>query len=75
MSHRKLINQFIRANQQLLNDSLRSLLLRIVPKILDFDNKRLLFWSQIKKTHRRFRLLKSIDLKLRRDKAFDDSFE
>lgn len=45
LEHKKLINSFIRANQQVLNESLRNVLMKIAPQILDFDNKRLLFRS------------------------------
>ncbi|CDW84627.1 ubiquitin hect domain family protein [Stylonychia lemnae] len=73
LEHKKIINSFIRANQQVLNDSLRNVIMK-VPQLLDFDNKRLLFRGQIKKIQRKFRL-KYIDIQVRRDKVFDDSFE
>lgn len=73
LMHKKLINNFIRANQQIVNESLRNVIMK-VPQILDFDNKRLMFRSQIKKMQKKYRL-KYIDIQVRRDKVFDDSFE
>lgn len=56
LEHKKVINSFIRSNQQVLNDSsLRNVIIK-VPQILDFDNKRLLFRSQIKKVQKKYRL-------------------
>ena len=63
--HKKVINSFIRANQQILNDSLRNVVSQ-VPQILDFDNKRLLFRSELKKMKRKHRL-SHISLSVRRD--------
>jgi len=73
LEHKKVINSFIRANQQVLNESLRNVIMK-VPQVLDFDNKRLLFRSQIKKIQKKYRL-KYFDLQVRRDKVFDDSYE
>lgn len=72
LENKKIINSFIRANQQVLNESLRNVIMK-VPQILDFDNKRLLFRGQIKKIQRKYRL-KYIDIQVRRDKVFDDSY-
>ena len=42
--------------------------------MLDFDNKRLMFRSSVKKMQKKYRL-KYIDLQVRRDKVFDDSYQ
>jgi hypothetical protein len=54
LGHKKVLNSFIRANQQVLNDSLRNVIMK-VPQVLDFDNKRLLFRNQLKKQQRKFK--------------------
>lgn len=73
LEHKKVINSFIRANQQVLNESLRNVIMK-VPQVLDFDNKRLLFRSQIKKMQKKYRL-KYFDLQVRRENVFDDSYD
>jgi len=45
-----------------------------VPQVLDFDNKRLLFRTQIKKIQKKYRM-KYFDIEVRRDHVFDDSYE
>lgn len=45
-----------------------------VPQILDFDNKRLLFRSQIKKLQKKHRL-KYFDVQVSRDRVFDESYQ
>ena len=74
LEHKKVINSFIRANQQVLNDSLRNVIMKVAPQILDFDNKRLLFRSQIKKVQKKYRL-KYLDVQVRRDQVFADTYE
>lgn len=60
LEHKKLINNFVRANQQVLNESLKNVIMK-VPQILDFDNKRLLFRTEIKNMQKQYRL-KYLDL-------------
>ena len=48
LDYKKVINNFIRANQQILNDSLKNVILK-VPAVLDFDSKRLLLRSELKR--------------------------
>ena len=73
LEHKKVINSFIRANQQILNDSLRNVIIK-VPQVLDFDNKRLLFRTQIKKIQKKYRM-NYFDIEVKRDQVFADSFE
>lgn len=73
LEHKKVINSFIRANQQVLNDSLRNVIMK-VPMILDFDNKRLLFRSIIKKMQKKYRL-KYFDVGVSRSHVFDESYD
>jgi hypothetical protein len=47
--------------------------MRVAPQILDFDNKRLLFRSQIKKMQKKYRL-KYLDLQVRRDQVFAETY-
>ena len=73
LEHKKVINSFIRSNQQILNDSLRNVIIK-VPQVLDFDNKRLLFRTQIKKIQKKYRM-NYFDIEVKRDQVFADSFE
>lgn len=75
--NKKLINKFIRINQTVINDQFQNLVIQ-VPQILDFDSKRLLWKICIKKhlrknvkAHGEF----EIDLQVRRNQVFGDSFE
>lgn len=56
-----------------MNESLRNVIIK-VPQVLDFDNKRLLFRTQIKKIQKKYRM-KYFDIQVRRDHVFDDSYD
>ena len=49
ISNKKLINVFIRVNQQVVNVQLKNLVVKI-PQILEFDTKRLIWRIMLKKT-------------------------
>lgn len=71
ISNKKLINVFIRVNQQVVNVQLKNLVVKI-PQILEFDTKRLIWRIMLKKT--KPKMGGAWDLPVRRDSAFDDSF-
>mmetsp|Transcript_42152 Transcript_42152/g.30894 ORF Transcript_42152/g.30894 Transcript_42152/m.30894 type:complete len:92 (+) Transcript_42152:492-767(+) len=54
LEHKKVLNSFIRMNQAVLNDSFKNVVFQ-VPQLLDFDNKCLLFRSELKRIKRQFR--------------------
>ena len=75
--NKKLINKFIRINQTVINEQFQNLVIS-VPEILEFDSKRLLWKICIKKYLRKN--VKDngefeIDLQVRRNQVFGDSFE
>ncbi len=67
-----MINSFVRANQQVLTESLRKVVMK-VPQILDFDNKRLIF-RQIMKRHKRMAQYDDVEIVVSREQVFDDSY-
>ena len=72
ISNKKLINIFIRVNQQVVNVQLKNLVVKI-PQILEFDTKRLIWRVMLKKTKQKVKG-GVWDISIRRDQAFDDSF-
>lgn len=72
MQNKKLLNQFIRQNQQLVNTELKNLVLR-VPQILEFDTKRFIWRVELKKQHAKHKK-RVIRITVNRNRAFDDSF-
>lgn len=72
ITNRKLLNQFIRSNQQIITAELKSLVLRM-PSILEFDTKRFIWRVELKKQHAKHRK-RVIRISVNRERAFDDSF-
>eukprot|EP00743_Colponemidia_sp_Colp-15_P003757 GILK01004053.1.p1 GENE.GILK01004053.1~~GILK01004053.1.p1 ORF type:complete len:1970 (+),score=455.64 GILK01004053.1:306-6215(+) len=70
-THRKILNIFIRQNPNLLQQTFEPL--TKIPRILEFDNKRSYFRSQLR-ARRGERHFDSIRLQVRRDNVFMDSF-
>ena len=70
--NKKLLNNFIKQNPSLLNESF-STLIKKYPFLIEFDNKKLYFRSEIKKL-RPNRNFDSIRLQIRRSQIFMDSF-
>jgi hypothetical protein len=70
--HRKVLNILIKQNPSILQDTFRILVFEF-PALLDFENKRFYFRSEIRKL-RPERSLDSIRLQVRRPEVFEDSF-
>lgn len=77
LRNKKLINKFISINQMVINSQFLDLVVQ-VPQILDFESKRLI-WKICMKKHIKKKLKGTdqyeIDLQIRRNQVFDDSFE
>ncbi|KAK1417994.1 hypothetical protein QVD17_27130 [Tagetes erecta] len=69
--HRRLLNAFVRQNPALLEKSL-SMMLK-VPRLIDFDNKRLYFRSRIRKQHDQH-LTGPLRISVRRAYVLEDSY-
>lgn len=75
--NKKMLNDFIHANQSIISEQLQNLVV-CLPEILDFDSKRLLWRICIKKHFKRNDRdndAYEIDLQVRRNHVFGDSFE
>jgi len=76
--HRLLLNALVRQNPSLLEKTLAPLVaLQVCRMFLDFDNKKAYFRTQIaklKKAHSRYRRLPMLQLRVRRNNVFHDSF-
>ncbi|BDA45426.1 probable E3 ubiquitin-protein ligase HUWE1 [Coccomyxa sp. Obi] len=69
--HRRLVNVLIQQNVQLLLEGPLTQLMR-APRLIDFDNKRLFFRSQVRSSSDRYH--GSLRIHVRREHLFEDSF-
>ncbi len=70
--HRRLLNAYLRRGPALLEGSLSPLML--VPRLIDFDNKRSWFRSKVRSSPDSERPYGSLRLAVRREHVFEDSF-
>lgn len=70
--HRKVLNILVKQNPSLLQDTFKTLVTEF-PALLDFENKRTYFRSEIRKMKPE-RNMESIRLQVRRAEVFEDSF-
>lgn len=74
--HRKILNEIVRQNPKLMQGNGGFGLLVKNPKVLDFDNKRSYFTKQIhSKRHEHRQVVAPLQLSVRRDHVFNDSYK